>query len=172
MHKPLVPHTGALPPAHTTPKLGTPSVESPLTGHNSASTWPQPASRESNQPKWCGQAMTQCPALGPSTHLHEMLLHVGCKVAQDTHLSLQLLRDGGHREHQVSAAGRVVMYSPGTSTAQVLGMSILAETPPPTQGPSPETEISPIPTAHLWLGESVMCVPLLKSTPMLRLESW
>lgn len=40
--------------------------------------------------------MTQCPALGPSTHLHEMLLHVGRKVAQDTHLSLQLLRDGRH----------------------------------------------------------------------------
>lgn len=36
----------------------------------------------------------------------------------------------------------------------------------------PQREISPIPTAHLRLGESVMCVPLLKRTPMLRLESW
>lgn len=36
----------------------------------------------------------------------------------------------------------------------------------------PQREISPIPTTHLWLGESVMCVPLLKRTPMLRLESW
>lgn len=65
------------------------------------------ASRESKQPKWGGY----------STHLHEMLLHVGRKVAQDTHLSLQLLGDGRHREHQVLAVGRVVMYSPGGSRA-------------------------------------------------------
>lgn len=124
--------------------------------------------QESNQPQWCGQAMTQRPALCPSTHLHEMLLHVGRKVAQDTHLSLQLLGDGSHGEHQVLAVGRVVMYSPGGSRARVLGMP----TPLSTQGASPETEISAIPTAHLRLGESVMCVPLLKRTPMLRLESW
>lgn len=27
------------------------------------------------------------------------------------------------------------------------------------------------PSPYLWLGERVMCVPLLKRTPMLRLES-
>lgn len=34
--------------------------------------------------------------------------------------------------------------------------------PPPTHGG----------TAYLWLGDSIMCVPLLKRTPMLWLESW
>ena len=33
-------------------------------------------------------------------------------------------------------------------------------------------DTSPFLTAYLWLGERVMCVPLLKRTPMLRLESW
>lgn len=46
---------------------------------------------------------------------------------------------------------------------------------PCTASPRPFShpkDCSPFPSAHLWLGESAMCVPLLKSTPMLRLESW
>lgn len=97
------------------------------------------ASRESNQPKWCGQTMAQYPALGPSTHLHEMLLHVGCKVAQDTHLSLQLLRDGRHREHQVFAVGRVVMYSPGREQSTFWGCPPWCRLPSRPRG-FPETD--------------------------------
>lgn len=98
-----------------------------------------------------------------------MLLHIGCKIAQDTHLPTQLLRDSGYRECKVLAVGWVVMHCPGgeqnmsfrvTQHQTTLGTAF--PPPPPTHGG----------TAYLWLGDSIMCVPLLKRTPMLWLESW
>lgn len=93
-----------------------------------------------SQALWSNHGQTSnppmIPAQSPSTYLHEMLLHVGCKVAQDAHLSLQLLRDGSHREHKVFAVGRVVMHGPVREQTVSFGAQNNTKPTPSTASPT------------------------------------
>jgi len=146
-------------------------MRSPLPEHNSLGVHlatvceqgvPQPPAVWSSHAPTSSLPMT--PAQVPSTHLHEMLLHVGCEVAQDTHLSLQLLRDGSRREHKVFAVGRVVMHSPGREKTMSFGTTQhqthpwhSLPLPLPTRGASPETPAPSPPLTCGWGKASCAC---------------
>lgn len=100
---------------------------------------------------------------GHGSHLHQVLLHIGGEILQDVHLALQLLGDRRDREDKMAAVGQIVVNVP--ELGEEINLKKKSVNP---RGTAPETTGGP----YLWLAGSTMWVPLLKRTPMQRLDSW